>query len=162
MLGKTITDRMNAAIKTVGKIRWFKYSYSQKAALIRTAVLPKALHCCEPAPVCERTLQKLRSAIADVICPHSQHKSVGLAYHFASHGSDLDPGIHILSRRITMLRRMSVKHNKVLESTHKVQEVYREEGLTTKVCVLQLDRLLHHLDITGEPGTGHTANRKGP
>ena len=128
MVGTTLTNRMLQAITTTNRTKHLPNTYQQKAHLIRPLVLPKALYGCESAPVCERTLQKLRSAIADAIAPHSGCKSIEQTVLLSSHGKDLDPTTHILRRRATMLRRMQVKHPEIMPIAPSAYNIYKNNN----------------------------------
>ena len=117
LVGKTVNDRVDEAIKILRKIRRFPISKKKKAILIRTAGLSKALYGCEAAPVGTAHTKKLGKAILDIIGPKSGKRSRSLAFSVCSDGQDLEPEANILSRRVAMLRRMMSKHKDVEKSS---------------------------------------------
>ena len=73
--------------------------------VIRSAKLQKALYGCEVAPANEGCLRTLRTRIAKTLTYTTEHRSADLTFATCSHGPDLDPDIHILTKRAVAFRR---------------------------------------------------------
>ena len=125
MCGPTLTARLKEATALIKRIGRTNFTKKIKIHLIRTSGISKALYGIEATPACERTMQGLRAAIANVIGPHSRTRSVELAFATAGQGKDLDPDITGVVRRSTMLRRMLIKHPEHITTAHKIWELYK-------------------------------------
>ena len=105
----TLRTRLKQTTKMVRKIGKLPILYKNKAHCIRTKALAKALYGCEASLLHPSDQMTLTTAIKQAISKTSAHKSADLTFATSSHGADLDPETNVLTRRITMLRRMLVK-----------------------------------------------------
>ena len=105
MIGITINQRIDEAIKTAQQIAHMPSPIKIEATLIRMAVFPKGLYGIEAAPCTLAKLRKLRTVILGIIGPCSTLRSPAMVFAAAADGDDLDPLAQIASLRTTTLRR---------------------------------------------------------
>ena len=105
MVGTTVNQRIEDAIKTVEKIARLPFSVKVKATLIRMAAFPKALYGIEAAPCTLAKLQALRTVVLKAVGPSSTLRSPAMVFAAAVDGDDLDPYAQVASLRLTTMRR---------------------------------------------------------
>jgi hypothetical protein len=123
---KTLIKRMVKAIGLVHRVGRLPLSIEAKAKIIRTKVLAVALYRYEASRICPVTLLKLRSAIKQVLGSHTSHKSTDFTFAVSSHGSDLDPEVVVLCRRILFIRRILTKRPHCIEIARRTWQQYED------------------------------------
>ena len=93
----------------VRKIGRLPITFKSKAHSVRTKALAKALYGCEASLLHPADQMALTTAIKQAISKTSTHTSADLTFVTSSHGCDIDPETVVLTRRVTMLRRMLAK-----------------------------------------------------
>ena len=101
---ETITKRIQEATLLVKKIARIPIEMKAKSKAIRTFAWTKALYRCETAAPHDRALDAFTTAIKDVINGKCGNRADDLTYVVASSGTDLDPRIQILFKRVITLR----------------------------------------------------------
>ena len=96
-----------------------------RADIIRTKALPRALYGIEGSQPPGQQMRKVASAIKDAITHSSTHRSHDLTFAVCSNGSDLDPEVHMLIRRVILLRRMMTKHVRASEAVLHIYRLYK-------------------------------------
>ena len=126
--GATITARLKKACRIVYKIAKTNLAFFNKAKLIRTVALATGLYGSEAAPVCDQALASLRTAIARTIGPHSRLTNNAMKFLLESHGTDLDPAVEVLSRRVMVLKRILAKHSHMQALVQDIHLQYAARG----------------------------------
>ena len=76
----------------------------------------------------------LTTAVKQAISKTAAHKAADLTFATSSHGKDLDPETVILTKRVTMLRRMLVKRPRRVKQAASILQEYIDLDCTgTKV-----------------------------
>ena len=101
-------------------------SYDKETVAIRGKMIPKALYGCETSPINETAMRMLRTAFANCITFVTTRRSIDLTFVMASIGTDLDPDVDVMTRRMTMLRRMMAKDPRTAEIMKDIYAKYRE------------------------------------
>ena len=91
MIGTTINNRIDEAMKTAEQIAKMPFTTKVKATLIRMAAFPKGLYGIEAAPCTMAKLLKLRTVVLRIIGPSSTLRSPAMVFAAAVDGDDLDP-----------------------------------------------------------------------
>ena len=81
--------------------------HKQPVHLLRPNVLPMALDGAEATDVSVHHLRMLRVAIAEVVGPTSSRTSTDLALSLLGKGSEVDPAIVVVQKRVHALRRLA-------------------------------------------------------
>ena len=127
-----------------------------------------ALYGCEAATVNEAALRGLQNAIKEVMGPKSPLAANNMVFTLLSNGTDLDPEVNILQRRLTMIRRMAIKRNDTRDKIYKLLKHYtNKQHIGTFHNDAQLPKLtpappphhtsLHHITPSHtEPRHTHT------
>ena len=100
------------------------HDYLQKARFIFTAILSGGLYGCESTFASETELNKLATAIASAISPGNHIKSNFIAHELLNFKLEIEPCAYILTKRVSMLRRMWAKHPEIQETIESIQEEY--------------------------------------
>ena len=106
---KLSRHRLNTAVSAVRKISFLPEDLITKAMYVRTVAIGGGLYSFEAAHVDEVALRSFGNAIVKMIQPQSYQPCQALVFALAHVGEDLDPNIHILYRRLLMMRRMLLK-----------------------------------------------------
>jgi hypothetical protein len=94
----------------------------------------------------------LTTAVKQAISKTASHKSADLTFATSSHGSDLDPETTVLTRRVTMLRRMLVKRPRRRSQAVRILQEYIDADYTgTQVCQVR-DGTAQTAPLPGYPG----------
>lgn len=105
----TLRTRVKTTTKLVRKLGRLPITFKNKAYIVRTKALSKALYGCEASLLHPADQMGLATVIKHAVSKTSTHMSADLTFATSSHGSDVDPETVILTRRVTMLRRMLSK-----------------------------------------------------
>ena len=84
MIGTTINNRIDEAIKTAEQFAKMPFPIKMKATLIRMSVFPTGLYGVEAAPCTMATFQKLRTVILRIIGPNSMLRSPDMVFAAAA------------------------------------------------------------------------------
>ena len=102
----TLNQRMERAIEQKHGVKWTKISKKRKLAIIKTDILQAALYGSENAKASIDVMNKLRTAIANVIWTSSSHRAIELVFEANDEGTDVDPAVQTLARKIVLMRRI--------------------------------------------------------
>ena len=91
-------------------------------------MLPAALYGTETARCNINEMQALRTAITDVIGPRSARRCIAMVYETCSGGTDLDPQVQQLVRKVALLKRMMAKFPSICIKVKSAIYVYKREG----------------------------------
>ena len=105
----TMASRLQRATQWVKRLRGLPITHAQKVATIRTMVLPAALYGAEVGHCPRADLQALETAIVNTIGPRSTRRSVPLVMELCSTGGEIDPRVHLLTRKVCLLLRILAK-----------------------------------------------------
>ena len=106
----TLGNRFRKATQWVKRFRGLPISHSQKLTTIRTMVLPAALYGADVGHCPKVELQALESAIASTIGTSNKRRSVPLVMELCSTNGEIDPRIHMLTRKVVLLLRILAKY----------------------------------------------------
>ena len=165
LTGTTITKRLHKATAIVHKIARTSYNFCSKAMLIRQVALATGLYGAEAAPACDQALAGLRSAIASTIGPHSRLTNHSIKFSLNPFGTDLDPVVELLARRVAIIRRMIAKHPRTLSI---IQDIHLHYGQLDFFGISKPGVQLHNLKSAPPPGAGtkqawkHSTPARGP
>ena len=120
----TLTSRLYQAIYYVRRITYLPIDYHTKAQLIRSKILALGLYGCESVHVNETALRSLQAAIVRAIGPTTTLGSNALTFDLCSRGTDLDPACEIVTRQISLTRRMIVKWHWVQPMVKDIYQAY--------------------------------------
>ena len=112
MIGTTINQRLDEAIKTAQHIAYMPFPIQIKATLIRMGDFPKGLYGVEAAPCTLAKLRKLRSINLGIIGPSSTLRSPAMVFAAATDGDALDR--HIVGADRDALTRVGNCHHAVV------------------------------------------------
>ena len=134
----TLAARARKAIDILSRLRRTNYSYALRAHVCRCLVLPKALYGVEACDIPVVLIEKLTASLARVTSKGSQFQFNAVMFDVASYGLDLDPYVHVLVRRASMLRRFVAKFP---QSTSLVDTVIRayQDGRFVGTCMSELE-----------------------
>ena len=79
----------------------------------------------------------MQAAIVDAIAPSCTLRSNALVFWMCSRGSDLDPVVEILVRRVILIRRMKCKWPRVEQSIQRIHVAYAKIGLQGTDATIQ-------------------------
>ena len=102
-------QRLQKATRTVRRISFLPDPLEVKATYIRNVALSAGLYSCEASSVDEAAFRVLTTAIVKLLQPRSYQTCHALVFALANLGEDLDPSIHVLFRRLLLLRRFYAK-----------------------------------------------------
>ena len=119
-----------------------------KMVIVRSACQQAGLYGCEASHVDESALAQYTSRLAKHLVPSTIMASNAMAYTVAS-DSDDDPNVHILTRRVTMLRRMIAKWPHFLPRVVALLQAYQS---ASAVGILYQDLSLSSLAPAPPPG----------
>ena len=105
----TIANRLRRATQWVKRLRGLPITHAQKLTTIRSMILPAALYGAEVGHCPKAELQALETAIANAVGPRSNRRSVPLTMEMCSTSGEIDPRVHLLVRKITLLLRILAK-----------------------------------------------------
>ena len=122
----TLVVRAKQGVDILARLRATNFSYSKKAHICRSLVLPKSLYGVEACdlPVC--LLDKLRASLARATNRGSVFQCNAILFEVASYGRDLDPYVQIVVRRVTALRRHIAKFPDTRRMFEGILSTYRE------------------------------------
>ena len=149
--GTTLTNRMKKTTEEVEVLNRMKAPYGKKAMIIRAAKIPKALYGCEVAPANENALRRFRTSITKTLAYTTEQRSADLTFATCSFGPDLDPDIHIFTKRAVALRRYL---------TRKESQVTKGKGVTSKSVwkdaeeenIRKVNAIMMRYKEAGDPG----------
>ena len=95
----------------------------------------EALYGCEVAPANEVSFRTLRTSISKTIAYTTSQRSADLTFAVASYGPDLDPDVHIFSRRAVVFRRYITRNEEHAKNMKETFEAYARKKGTW--CVYQ-------------------------
>jgi len=127
---KTLRTRLKVSTKMVRKIGRLPIIFKNKAYSIRSKALAKALYGCEAAMLHPADQMALTTAIKQAISKTATHKAADLTFVTSSHGTDIDPETVVLTRRVTMLRRMLTKRPRLRKQIERILNEYKEAEYT--------------------------------
>ena len=113
----TLNERIERAISKIERLRWIKISRSRKLSIIKTDILQAALYGSETTKASKKSMQRLRSAIANAIGPCSKHRAMEMVFEVNDIGKDVDPIVQTLVRKVALIRR-------IIDKFPEMQEVY--------------------------------------
>ena len=96
---------MQETTNDIERLNRAKAPYEVNTKVVRCAKLLEALYGFEVAPANEYSLRTPRTSISKTIAYTTSQRSADLTFAVASYGPDLDPDIHIFSRRAVAFRR---------------------------------------------------------
>ena len=156
-VGTTLTERMRQATKSTERLDMFNAPYDKKEAIIRTKMLPKGLYGCELAPVNEAAMRAFRTATAACLTFSTAQKATDLTFAAATRGTDVDPDVNVVCKRIKALRRSMAKDEEIKAMAHEIMEKYRE--MHEPGCYTTADELKEK-PLAGAPCTPERARLK--
>ena len=109
-LATTINHRLQQTITWVNRLRWMALTHQQKVITIHTVILPAALYGSEVGHCSAKLLKALQSAIANAVGPTSARRSVELVLEMVAAHREIDPQVHLLSRKLALLYRVLHKY----------------------------------------------------
>ena len=129
----TMASRLQRATQWVKRLRGLPITHAQKLATIRTMILPAALYGAEVGQCPKADLQALETAIANTIGPNSTRRSVPLIMEMCSTSGEIDPRVHLLTRKVTLLLRILAKF-----------PPHQNQGASTTMCLSHKTPAGHH------------------
>ena len=105
----TLTQRLRRATQWVRRLRSLPITHEQKIQTIRTMILPAACYGSEVGHCSQVELKALRTAIVEAIGPKSARRSVPLIMELVGAQGDIDPAVHMLVRKVSLLLRIIAK-----------------------------------------------------
>ena len=102
----TLNERIERAISKIERLKWIKISRNRKLSIIKTDILQAALYGSETIKASKKSIQRLRSAIANAIGPCSKHRAIELVFEANDIGKDVDPMVQTLVRKVALIRRI--------------------------------------------------------
>ena len=110
---------MKAAMISTKRMGRIKAPYDKKTAIIRAKMLPKGLYGCESCPINDSILRTWRTE----------------TFAAASQGTDIDPEIHVYTKRAMSLRRayyVSKSNAKLIDENFELYKKAEEPGIIKK------------------------------
>ena len=107
---KLSRHRLGVGVAAVRKISFLPEDLVSKAMYVRSVALGGGIYACEVSNVDEAALRDLASVIAKMLQPSCYQPCQALVFALACVGEDLDPSIHILYKRLLMLRRTLIRY----------------------------------------------------
>ena len=126
----TLRTRLKTSTVMVRKIGRLPIKFKNKAHSIRTKAMAKGLYGCEASLLHPADQMAFTTAIKQAISKTATHKSADLTFATSSHGCDLDPETTVLTRRVTMLRRMLVKRPRRQTQAIRILQEYIDADFT--------------------------------
>ena len=127
-LATTLTERLKQAAQYAQRIRFLNIGDNGKHRLITAKILALGLYGCEAAPTNQSALRHLQNTISAIISGHSARTSSAITFTTQATARDLDPCIHVFTRRGVMLRRMYYKHPHLQDTIHYIHSIYLEHA----------------------------------
>ena len=143
-----MTERMRQTAREAERLCRVKAPYERKAEVLRVKMLPKAIFGCESTPINER------SKFTNALTYTTTQRSVDLTSAAASKGSDVDPEVEVLTRRVKSLKRAIVRNKKDENKIKKIMELYKEKGAQESSAMQRL--------WTGRNSQGNQPQEKDP
>ena len=106
----TLARRIVETTTSLTRLDMFKAPSDKQIAIIRGKLLPKGLYGCELGPINETAMRGFRAATATSMTYSTTRRSSGLTFAMCSRGSDIDPDIEVVRRRVVGFRRAMVIH----------------------------------------------------
>ena len=103
--GATLTRRMRTVRTATMRLGRMKAPYDKVAAIVRAKLIPKGLYGCESCPVNDAALRTWRAEVANAATFVTTRRSADLTFATASHGADIDPEVHVYTKRAMGMRR---------------------------------------------------------
>ena len=112
--------------------------------------------------MCDRTLGLLRTAFARAMAPHNQLTSGAMTFLSSSHGSDLDPVVETIVRKVLLMRRVITKRPALATQARRIYDLYAAlncQGTSIDLPTLSsLEPALHQVRVPrrlGDPYFHH-------
>ena len=142
----TLRARLKAAANMVRKIGRLPIAFKNKAHSIRTKAFAKVSYGREASLLHPAEQLAFTAAVKRAISKTASHKSSDLTFATSSYGQDLGPETVVLTRRVTMLRRMLVKRpRRIRQTTSILQEYAKMHYDGTNVDQITKGTLIVHL-----------------
>ena len=125
----TTTNRIKQATGSVKALRWLPLTTDEKASIIRTHILPKALYGAEIAHIPDQHMRALQTAILDIVAPNSTRRNPSMAFLTCSAGTDLDPEVALYVRRVKLFRRAVWKHPHLRDIASEIHTHYAQNEI---------------------------------
>ena len=110
--GTTLTKRLAAGCPKARRITYLPHSMHLKTNFVESDVLSSSLYGCESTYANQSAVDKLTTAIGDVVAPQAKRRCLDIAFSLTH--KEISPWPRIFMRRIIMLRRMTAKHPFIL------------------------------------------------
>ena len=92
--------------RKIHRLKWTKIYKKRALAIIKTDIWQAALHGSETAKASIDSMNKLRTAITNVIGTASSHRAIELVFEANEEGKDVDPTVQTLVRKVALMRRI--------------------------------------------------------
>ncbi len=133
-IATTLNARMQQAGTYARHIRFLPIGDDAKHRLVTTKILALGLYGCEASPANQASLRYLQNSIALIVSAKSSRTSPAISFSTFGHGRDLDPCVHIFTRRGNMFRRMYFKHPDLQTSMHRILTIYTQHNYIGTDC----------------------------
>ena len=120
----TLAARLKQAALYARHIRFINVDDAAKHRLIVSKILSLGLYGCEASPANQSSLRYLQNSIATIVSGSSSRTNPAVSFATFGHGRDLDPCVHIFTRRGLLLRRMYYKHPDIQPCVHNILGIY--------------------------------------
>ena len=125
--GTTLTNRMQAAIVKLRRLRWLPHDMATKIVFVLNGVLSGGLYGCEATHVNESEILKLATSVASALgIPSSARASTEVFFNTLP--KEVEPWAFVFINRVSLLRRILVKHGDLLPSISDTIQYYTGLG----------------------------------
>lgn len=98
-------------------------------------------------------MKSLRSAFADGIAYKTSRRSIDLVFSMASHGTDIDPDIEVVTKRCVAFRRLHENNGELAKLSKEIMALYKFKGELGVYDEEIGEEMLAMLLAAGPPGT---------
>ena len=124
--GATLTSRMLVGLPKFGRISKLPYPSSVKTHFVCNGMFSGCFYGCEASYVIESVCEKVASAVSSCLAPKAARRSKHML--FSCLDRECDPFAFVLSRRVSMLRRMLVMYPWLGEPVATILQNYLNRG----------------------------------